>query len=145
VDNDHTALRITDRVRIPLTELTYRASRAGGPGGQHVNTSSTRIELWWDAAASPSLNEAERHRVLLKLAHRLDSRGGLRVVSGATRSQLQNKEVVTARFRDLLAQALAVPKPRKRTRPTKASKERRIASKKKRGETKRLRRHRGEE
>jgi ribosome-associated protein len=134
------ALRITSSVSIPLAELTYRASRSGGPGGQHVNTSSTRIELWWDAAGSPSLSEDQRQRVRARLATRLDSEGQLRLVSSGSRSQLQNREEVTERFQTVLAAALAVPKRRKPTRPSKASKERRLQTKKKRGEIKRQRR-----
>jgi ribosome-associated protein len=134
------ALRITSSVSIPLAELTYRASRSGGPGGQHVNTSSTRIELWWDAAGSPSLSEDQRQRVRARLATRLDSEGQLRLVSSGSRSQLQNREEVTERFQTVLAAALAVPKRRKPTRPSRASKERRLQTKKKRGEIKRQRR-----
>ncbi|MEP6573625.1 MAG: alternative ribosome rescue aminoacyl-tRNA hydrolase ArfB [Gemmatimonadota bacterium] len=133
-------LRITSSVSIPLAELTYRASRSGGPGGQHVNTSSTRIELWWDLATSPSLREDQRQRALERLATRLDGDGRLRLVSSGSRSQFQNREDVTERFQALLAAALVVPKRRKATRPSKASKERRIEGKKKRGAIKRQRR-----
>jgi ribosome-associated protein len=134
-------LRINDRVSIPLAELSLQASRSGGPGGQHVNTSSTRIELWWDLGASPSLDEAERARASARLATRLSSEGRLlRLVSSGSRSQAQNKAEVIERFRTLLAAALREIKPRKRTRPTKASRERRLDVKRKRGDTKRQRR-----
>ena len=127
-------------VRLPRSELTYRASRSGGPGGQHVNTSSTRIELWWDPGASSSLNQGQRQRLLAVLATRLDSAGRLRLVSSGSRSQLQNREEVTERFRHLVTRALIVPKKRKRTRPSRASKEKRLEAKKKRGE---IKHHRG--
>ena len=97
---------------VPLHELTFRATRAGGPGGQHVNTSSTRVELWWNAAGSPCLTAEERARLLGVLGHRLDSDGWLRLVSAATRSQLQNREAVTARLQKLVADALVPPKRR---------------------------------
>jgi len=125
---------------IPLHELTFRASRAGGPGGQHVNTSSTRVELWWDALRSPSLADTERALVLSALGHRLDARGGLRLVSAATRSQLQNREAVIERLQRLVAAAIVPPKPRKKTRPPRAAGERRLEAKKRRSATKAKRR-----
>ena len=137
---DASVLRINDRVSIPVAELTFRASRSGGPGGQHVNTSSTRIELWWDLAESRSLSAAERSRAWNRLGTRLLADGRLRLVSSGSRSQLQNREEVIARFRTLLAAALREPKPRKRTRPTQASRERRLAEKKEKSRTKRERR-----
>ncbi len=100
-------LEINDRVSIPLSELSFRASRSGGPGGQHVNTSSTRIELWWDLAASPSLDDESRARVASRLATRLVDDGRLlRLVSSGSRSQAQNRAEVIERFRTVLAGAL---------------------------------------
>jgi ribosome-associated protein len=133
---DESMLQINPMVSIPLAELTYRATRSGGPGGQHVNTSSTRVELWWDVATTPSLMPEQRSRVLSRLATRIATDGRLRLVSSASRSQLQNKEDVTERFQEILAKALLVPKARRRTKPTKASKERRLDHKKRRGVTK---------
>ena len=134
-------LEINARISIPLSELSFRASRSGGPGGQHVNTSSTRIELWWDLAASPSLDAECRARVAGRLASRLVDEGRLlRLVSSGSRSQAQNRAEVIERFQSVLAAALKEVKPRKRTRPTKASKEQRLEGKKRRGETKRRRR-----
>jgi ribosome-associated protein len=134
-------LQINARVSIPLSELSFRASRSGGPGGQHVNTSSTRIELWWDLAASPSLDDESRARVTSRLASRLVDDGRLlRLVSSGSRSQVQNRAEVIERFRSILAAALREVKARKRTRPTKASKEQRLQGKRRRGETKRQRR-----
>jgi ribosome-associated protein len=135
-------LQITPAVSLPLSELEYRASRSGGPGGQHVNTSSTRIEVVWDIAASPSLDEAQRARLLARLATRLDSTGRLRLVSSGSRSQLQNREEVTERLRTMVAAALAVPKPRKRTKPSRATKARRLEAKRRRSDLKRTRRSR---
>jgi ribosome-associated protein len=133
-------LEVTDRVAIPRWELEYRASRAGGAGGQHVNTSSTRIELLWNVARSTALDDEQRARVAAKLATRIDGEGWLRVVSSARRSQQQNREAADARLAELVRGALFVQKRRRPTRPTRASHEERIRDKKKRGETKRMRR-----
>jgi ribosome-associated protein len=135
-------LEITPALRLPLAELDYRASRSGGPGGQHVNTSSTRVEVWWDVAASPSLTEEQRTLLLAKLAPRLDSAGGLRLVSSGSRSQLRNREEVTERLQKVVAAALRVPKSRKRTRPTRDAKAARLEAKRRRGAIKRERRRR---
>src|SRR3954470_4453649 len=96
-------LEISPQFRLPLSELEFRASRSGGPGGQHVNTSSTRIELWWDVERSPSLDPEQRDLLLRRLASRLDSEGRLRLVSSATRSQLRNREDATERLRTVLS------------------------------------------
>jgi len=134
------SLEVTPTVAIPRWELEYRASRAGGAGGQHVNTSSTRIELLWNPGRSVALNDVSRPLVLERLASRLDGEGWLRVVSSARRSQQQNREAAEERLADLVRRALVVRKTRRPTKPTRASKEARIAQKKKRGETKRQRR-----
>lgn len=132
-------LRINDELSIPESELTFRATRSGGPGGQHVNTTATRVELTWDAAASPSLTDAQRTRILKRLENRIDSRGMLRLVEGGSRSQHQNREAVRDRFVALLAAALKRRRPRKKTRPPRAAKEKRLEEKKRQGEKKRLR------
>jgi ribosome-associated protein len=137
---DGDALEISPTLRLPLGELEYRASRSGGPGGQHVNTSSTRIEVWWDIAASPSLDAEQRARLLSRLASRLDGSGRLRLVSAGSRSQLRNREDVTERLREVVAQALLVPRRRKPTRPTRAAKAARLETKRRRSATKRDRR-----
>jgi ribosome-associated protein len=134
------ALDVAPGLRLPLAELEFRASRAGGPGGQHVNTSSTRVEVWWDVAGSPSLSEVQRARLLTRLGTRLDGAGRLRLVAGGSRSQLRNREAVTERLAELVAAALVVPKARKRTRPTRASKAARLDSKRRRSAIKRDRR-----
>ena len=129
----------TDGVSIPRAELEYRASRAGGAGGQHVNTSSTRVEVRWNVSWSPVLDEEARNRVAARLASRIDREGWIRVVSSARRSQQQNREAAEARLAELVRAALVVQKRRRPTKPTRASKEARIAQKKRRGETKRQR------
>lgn len=138
---DENAIVVTSSVAIPATELGWSFTRAGGPGGQHVNTASTAVELRWDIATSPSLSEAQRARLLDRLPPSyLDSRGTLHIVAAEHRSQHQNREAALARFVALVRQALHVPRPRRRTAPSKASRERRLTTKKQRGETKRLRR-----
>ena len=134
------SLEISPALSIPRDELTLRASRSGGPGGQHVNTSSTRIELVWDVAASPSLDEAQRVHLLQRLRTRLDSTGRLRVVAQEERSQLRNREAAIARFVEIVAIALVVPRQRKRTRPPASSKRARLDTKRKRAAIKRDRR-----
>ena len=133
-------LEVAAELRVPLAELEFRASRSGGPGGQHVNTSSTRIEVTWDIAGSPTPTAEQRERLLRRLASRLDGTGRLRLVSSGSRSQLRNREDVTERLRELLAAALVVPKARKRTRPTRAAKAARLEGKRRRSATKRDRR-----
>jgi len=135
----HPLLAVDDSLWVPRAELDFRASRSGGPGGQHVNTSSTRVELTWDVAGSPSLTEAQRARILEKLANRIDGEGVLRLAASEHRSQHQNREAAVRRFVELVRQALHVPKPRKKTRPTRASREVRLRAKKHRSEVKRMR------
>ena len=133
-------LEITPALRLPVRELTFRATPAGGPGGQHANRSSTRIELWWDVAASPSLTEAQRALVSSRLGRRLDREGRLRIVSAERRSQSQNREAALGRLVTLVASALQVAPPRRRTRPTSGSVEARLAAKRRRAARKRDRR-----
>ncbi len=137
---DENALDITPELRLPISELEYLASRSGGPGGQHVNTSSTRIEVWWDVANSPSLDPEQRAQLLQRLHARLDSAGRLRVVSSGTRSQLRNREDATERLRVVVAAALAIRKKRKPTKPSRAAKVARLEAKRRRAATKRHRR-----
>ena len=142
---DGDAIQVSPALTVPRDELVLRASRSGGPGGQHVNTSSTRIELVWDVGTSPSLDDHQRGYLMKRLATRLDSEGKLRIVAQEERSQLRNREAAIERFRDVVARALVVPKQRKRTRPPKSSKRARLESKKKRGALKRDRRRPSEE
>jgi ribosome-associated protein len=132
-------IRITPEVAIPVAELEFRASRASGPGGQGVNTTDSRVELRFDLASSPSLTPEAKERALRRLGPRLDSHGVLRVVAQAQRSQLANRRAAMERFAELLAAALATPRARRPTRPTRASTARRVESKRRRSATKRLR------
>ena len=138
-------LPITPALSLPWTELEFRATRSGGPGGQHVNTSSTRVELWWNPGRSGSLSSEQRNRIRAKLAHRLSEDGWLRVVASATRSQHRNRELAIERFQSLLVRALEVPKARKATKPTAGSRARRLEQKRRRGLLKRTRRRSPEE
>jgi len=116
-----------------------RFTRSGGPGGQHVNTSSTRAELVFDVANSPSLTASERERALRRLRTRLDGEGRLRVVAQDERSQLRNRELAIRRFAELMRTALAPPAPPRRpTRPSRAKMAQRVAAKRRAGEVKRL-------
>lgn len=133
-------LYVDPTLTIPRSELDYRATRSGGPGGQHVNTSSTRIELLWDLPHSTAVPDDIRPRLLEKLAARLDAEGRVRVVASAYRSQQQNRAAAEERLVDLVRRALVVRKPRKRTRPTRAATERRLSEKRERSERKQQRR-----
>ena len=137
---NESVVRITNTVSIPMSELRFRFARSSGPGGQHVNRSATQVELLFDVASSPSLDEVQRQRVLTKLQSRIDKEGVLHLVSQETRSQLRNREEVVERFRELMREALHVPKSRRPTRPTRAARERRLEEKRRRGEAKRGRR-----
>jgi ribosome-associated protein len=132
-------IRITPAVTVPVAELEFRASRASGPGGQGVNTTDSRVELRFDVAGSPSLSDEAKELALRRLGPRVDSGGVLRVVAQAQRSQLANRRAAMERFAELLAAALATPRARRPTRPTRASTARRVESKRRRSATKRLR------
>jgi len=134
------AVRITDTVSIPMSELSFRFARSSGPGGQHVNRSATQVELLFDVANSPSLNETQRRRVLSRLRSRIDQEGILHLVSQETRSQLRNREEVVERFQVLMCEALRVPRRRLSTHPTRAARERRLEEKRRRSAIKRDRR-----
>jgi ribosome-associated protein len=136
---DDELLIINDQVSIPPAELSFRFSRSSGPGGQHVQKTSTRVELLFDIANSPSLSEPQRARVLERLAGYIDSAGVLHLVAQSERSQLRNREEVVARFQALMRRALQRRKRRKPTRPTAASKERRLRKKRRRSEIKQQR------
>ncbi|MER2597962.1 MAG: alternative ribosome rescue aminoacyl-tRNA hydrolase ArfB [Caldilineales bacterium] len=132
-------LWINDEVAIPLNELSFRTARSSGPGGQHVQRTESKVELLFDLAASPSLNETQRALALARLGTRLDSTGVLHLSSQGTRSQLENRADVVERFRRLLAAALKPAKPRRATRPGAAARQRRLDSKHRRGAAKQLR------
>lgn len=133
-------LRLDPSRVIPADEVDVRASRAGGAGGQHVNTSSTRVEVAWRPGLSRVLSDAEKARVAARLASRLDTDGVLRVVASDTRSQRQNRELAESRLAALVRQALVVPKVRKQTKPTRGSKEARLDAKRRESSKKAQRR-----
>ena len=136
---DDEILRISGEVSIPRSELRFRFSRSSGPGGQHVQKSSTRVELLFDVASSPSLTDEQRARVVERLSGYVDSAGLLHLVAQSERSQWRNREEVVERFQALMRKALRPRKRRRSTRPTTASKEKRLRKKRLRSETKRRR------
>jgi len=137
---DPDILIISDHLQIPVQELQYRYARSSGPGGQHVNRSETQVELIWDVRNAASLSKTQRHRIERVLANRIDKEGRLHLTSGARRSQLQNKRAVTGRFVALVQEAIKRPQKRIPTNPTKAAKERRLQSKRRRSA---IKQHRG--
>ncbi|WP_250001822.1 alternative ribosome rescue aminoacyl-tRNA hydrolase ArfB [Actinoplanes sp. M2I2] len=133
-------VRVNERLIIPAAELAWRFSRASGPGGQGVNTTDSRVELSWDLAGSALLPPMLKERAAGRLGHRL-VHGVLTVTASEHRSQLRNREAAAARLAGLVASAIASPpRVRRATRPSRGAVERRIAEKKRRGETKRNRR-----
>lgn len=133
-------LWISDTTAIPMAELSFHFSRSGGPGGQHVNRTETRVELRFDLAHTPSLSDDQRERVLRRLVSYVDTTGVMHLVSQSSRSQWRNREEVVERFRTLMRGALRVPKKRRATEPSRAARQRRLEEKKRRGEIKRQRR-----
>jgi ribosome-associated protein len=131
--NDGTVLRVNPCLRIPLEELEWRFSASSGPGGQHANTSNTRAEVRFDVLGSPSLGSVERERLLERLGPLV------RVVASDERSQARNRDLALERLADRLASALEVETPRRPTRPTLASKRRRLDDKRRRAAQKRNR------
>ena len=126
----------------PLSEdeLTFRYTRSGGPGGQHVNTTATRVELVFDVAGSPTLTDPERNLARRRLRTRLDSEGRLRIVAQDERSRARNRALAVERFCAVMREALRPPPPPRRpTQPTRASREVRLDEKRQRGTRKRLR------
>jgi len=133
-------LAVTRAVSIPRGELTWRFSRSSGPGGQSVNTSDSRVELRFDLAGTQAVPQPLKDRALRRLADRLVD-GVLMVTAAEHRSQLQNRRAAEARLVALLAAAIAPPGPARRaTRPTRTAVERRLDSKRRHGQNKRLRR-----
>lgn len=137
---DDESLDIGSGRAIPRAELSVRASKSGGAGGQHVNTSSTRVEVLWNPATTRVLDDSERARVIEKLAARLDADGNVRVVASDTRSQRQNRDLAEQRLAQLVRRALVVPKKRRATKPTRASQERRLEEKRRESKKKNERR-----
>jgi ribosome-associated protein len=132
VDDDRW-LRVTPSCRIDRDELDWRVSRAGGPGGQHANTSDTRVEVRLDVATSPSLGPRQRARLLERLGP------VVRATAADSRSQARNRELALARLQARLAAGLKVDAPRRPTKPTRAAKRKRVDQKRRRGDVKRKR------
>jgi ribosome-associated protein len=132
--DDAGPLRITRSCAIATDELQWRFTGPGGPGGQHANTSNTKVELRFDIESSPSLGPRQRARLLERLG------SIVRVTASERRSQHQNRELALERLRDRLAAALRVEAPRHATRPTRAAKQRRVDEKRRHGDVKRTRR-----
>lgn len=132
-------LQVSPQLTIPAAELGWRFSRSSGPGGQHVNTSDSRVQLSWNIAASAALSDAQRQRLLLRLDSRLIA-GVLTMTASEQRSQLRNREIASGRLADLVTEALAPDAARRRaTKPTRGSNRRRLAAKGQRSETKKNR------
>lgn len=133
-------LPVTSALAIPAEELGWRFSRSGGPGGQGVNTTDSRVELSWDVAGSAALTPMLRDRALERLAGRLVD-GVVTITASQFRSQLRNRQAARARLAALIRDAIAPPAPPRRpTRPSNRARQRRLDDKRRRAETKRLRR-----
>lgn len=126
-------------VTIPQSELEFSVSRSGGPGGQHVNKTSTRVTLSWDISRSQAISEQQRERLLLKLEHRVTQEHQLQVHVDETRSQYRNRELALQRLAEIVVAALHVPKPRKKTKPSRSSQKKRMDKKTQRGQIKQAR------
>lgn len=133
-------LEVSPALTIPASELGWRFSRSSGPGGQHVNTSDSRVELSWNVAESAVLSDGQRLRLISRLGQRLID-GVITVSASERRSQLRNREIALAKLSALVAEGLAPDAARRRaTKPTRASNRRRLAAKEQRAATKQQRR-----
>jgi ribosome-associated protein len=143
LNSDAELLFISAHLAVPHEEFDVRATTGGGPGGQHVNRSATRIELRWQPAQSASLRaalgDAHHERVLQRLSGRLDASGTMRLVSAEHRSQRRNRDAAMERLAAIIRAALPDPVPRKATKPTRGAIERRLDDKKRRASVKRER------
>ncbi|MGZ4389220.1 MAG: alternative ribosome rescue aminoacyl-tRNA hydrolase ArfB [Gaiellaceae bacterium] len=128
------SIRVTRSVALPIAEIELRFSRSSGPGGQHAQKSETRVEALFDVEASAALTDAQKRRVTAKAGP------VLRAIAQDERSQLRNRELAVERLVEQLREALKVPRRRKPTKPSRAAVEKRLEEKRRRGETKRLRR-----
>ncbi|PYP49408.1 MAG: aminoacyl-tRNA hydrolase [Gemmatimonadetes bacterium] len=133
-------LAVNESLSIPRNELDVRVSRSSGAGGQHVNKTSSRVEIFWNVLASRALSEEQRARLQEKLGPRLTTEGSIRVVASDMRSQSRNRDLAEERLAELVRRALVVPRKRKATKPTRAAKEARLEAKKRHSHKKRERR-----
>jgi ribosome-associated protein len=133
-------LAVNESLSIPRTELDVKVSRSSGAGGQHVNKTSSRVEIFWNVLGSRALTDEQRSRLREKLASRLTTEGSIRVVASDMRSQSRNRELAEERLAELVRRALIVPRKRRATKPTRAAKEARLDSKKRHSTKKRDRR-----
>jgi ribosome-associated protein len=134
-------LAVNESLSIPRTELDIRVSRSSGAGGQHVNKTSSRVEIFWNIVGSRAVSEEQRARLKEKLASRLTTEGSIRVVASDMRSQSRNRELAEERLAELVRRALVIPRKRRATKPTRAAKEARLDSKKRHSTKKRDRRN----
>ena len=133
-------LAVNESLSIPRTELDVRVSRSSGAGGQHVNKTSSRVEIFWNIVGSRAVSEEQRGRLREKLASRLTTEGSIRVIASDMRSQSRNRELAEERLAALVRRALVIPRKRRATKPTRAAKEARLDSKKRHSTKKRDRR-----
>jgi ribosome-associated protein len=133
------SLVVNESVAIPRSELDVRVSRSSGAGGQHVNKTSSRVEIFWNIPSSRAVSDTERSRLMSKLASKLTTEGSIRVVASDMRSQSRNRELAEERLAELVRRALVIPKKRRATKPTKASREARLEEKKRQAKKKRER------
>jgi len=133
-------LVINDRIAIPIDEFQFEFARSGGPGGQNVNKVSSKVELRWNPRTSSALSEADRAQLLERLASKLTNDGELIITSQATRDQAKNRDDAHDKLVLILRSALHRDKPRRKTKPSRASKRRRIEGKRHRAEIKKNRR-----
>lgn len=134
-----TGITVNDELTIPRSEIEFRTSRSSGAGGQHVNKTSSRVELSWNIAQARSLSDEQRERLLARLASRVSEEGAIRVVASDTRSQLRNRETAERRLGETIARALVVQKKRRPTKRPRAANEARLTTKKKHSDKKRER------
>ena len=133
-------LIVNDRIAIPLDEIRIEFSRSGGPGGQNVNKVNSKAQLRWNPSTSPSLPEPVRARLTAKVASRLTADGDVLITSQRTRDQSRNVEDCLEKLRQIIESAVTPPRIRRPSRPTLASKRRRLEAKQQRSTTKQLRR-----
>jgi ribosome-associated protein len=134
-------LAVNDALSIPRSELDVRVSRASGAGGQHVNMTSSRVEIFWNISGSRALSDEQRTRLLDKLSSRLTTEGSIRVVASDMRSQSRNRDLAEERVVETVRRSLIIPRKRRPTKPTRAAKEARLDTKKRHSNKKRERRN----